>query len=123
MQWLPGGHWLLIQVYPFPWGIGILQPTGDLYILNAEQGTNRLVLKGGSFERFSVSPDGGQIAALDTAAFDENGKEGWNKLQDGTLFLIDVSTSKVTQSLPVRLPADPWAMVAPAYSPDGKKLV
>jgi hypothetical protein len=123
MQWLPGGHWLLVQVYPFPWGEGSLQPTGDLFLVNADQGTNKLVLKGGLFERLSIRPDGGQIAALDTAAFDENGMDNWDAIQDGKLYLIDVSSGKIKHSLPVRLPADPWAMIAPAYSPDGKRLV
>ncbi len=120
LEWLADTHRLLVQVYPEPSQQGALQPTGDLYLVDVEQRSSELLLQAGAYERISIRPDGGQIAALDTPAFNEEGDVDFDALQDGQLTLIDASTGTVTFRMPTRLHADPWAMIEPTYSPDGK---
>ena len=125
MEWLPGGHMLVAQVYPYPWGSGILQPTGPLYLVDAESGSSQQILPSGAYERYTIRPDGLQIAALDSGLFaaDRPGDQ-WDQevYQRGTLHLIDLPGGTVTRSIPVRLPADPWGFTDPVYSPDSTRL-
>jgi hypothetical protein len=121
LDWLPGGRWLLVQVFPTPAGTGILHPTGDLFLVDAETGAHQLLLGSGQYEYYSVRPDGRQIAAVDTAAWSEDGTANFDALQDGALILVDVPTQPdgQTRRLPVWLPDDVWAIRLPVYSPSG----
>ena len=119
MHWLPGGHWLLAEIYPVPWGEGKLQPTGDLFLINADTGAYQRILPGGTYEYYSIRPDGRQIAALDTAGLSEYGTWDPNAVQDGTLHVIDIPPSYKARSIPVHLTNNPWTISSPVYSQDG----
>lgn len=102
---LPEDHWLLVEVYPEPWAeMGCCLPGGDLYLVNAEMGEFHRILDATSYHFYSVRPDGRQIAALDL---------------DGRLYLVDVPPAGQPEPLSVRLPANPWLVGPPVYSPDG----
>jgi hypothetical protein len=122
MEWLPDGVRLLVQVYPYPWGVGVLQPAGPLYLVDAAEETNRLLLEGGDYEIYNIRPDGSQIAALDTEAITLTGEWAWERYQEGNLHLISTGPESSRRSLTIRLPNDPWAFMRPVYSPDGKRL-
>jgi hypothetical protein len=122
MQWLPGGHWLLVEVYPVPWGEGTLQPTGDLFLVNADTGLPQRLLKGGEYAYYSIRPDGKQIAVLSTAAMLHNGTMDHNAIQKGILHLIGVPPEGGTLHLQIRLTENPWTISPPVYSPDGSRM-
>jgi hypothetical protein len=122
LDWLPGGPWLLVTVVPEAAGTGILHPTGDLYLVNAETQTYQRLLQGGQYEYLSLRPDGRQIAALDTSTWSEDGTAKWEALQDGALIQIDIPPGPEPRRLPIRLPNDAWAIQPPIYSPDGARL-
>lgn len=115
MRWLesnlglPEDHWLLVEVHWEPWAeAGCCVPRGDLYLVKAETGETERILGAGSYYFYNVSPDGRQIAALD---------------MDGRLYLIDIPPADQEKPLSVRLPANPWLVFAPVYSPDGAHMV
>jgi hypothetical protein len=124
-EWLPGGHWLLVQVYPAPWGEGMVQPTGPLYLVDADAKVPaaRLILAAGSYEVSRVRPDGGQIAALDTAAFTSKGKIDFKQFQTGALDLISVAGTESRRLLPVKLSQDGFGLADPHYAPNGERMV
>ena len=122
LVWLPGGQQLLVQVFPYPWGEGILQPAGSLYLVDPAARTNHLLLGEGTYEIYSIHPNGHQIAALDTAAISPGGSWNYDRYQQGILHLIDLTPKIRVTSIPIRLPANPWAFVPPVYSPDGGHL-
>jgi hypothetical protein len=122
MEWLPGGHWLLAQLYPVPWSDGVLQPTGDLFLINADTGASQRILAGGNYEYYSLRPDGSQIAALDTAYISEFGTWNPEAMRDGKLYLIDIPPLNDPIILPVRHPNNAWALSAPDYSADGSQI-
>lgn len=124
MEWLPGGHRLLVQVYPYPSGTGILWPTGPLFMVDVDTGESRQILPGGAYERYAVRPDGKQIALLDSNVYMADGTVNWDveSLQQGALLLIDLESGAVTYNTPVRLPSDPWGYTNPVYAPDGSRV-
>lgn len=113
LRWLardqapPGDHWLLAQVYAEPWAEGCCLPGGDLYLLKAETGESHRIWEAGTYHFYSVRPDGGQIATLDV---------------DGRLYLLAVPPAGQPEPLALRLPANPWLVGPPLYSPDGAYL-
>jgi len=114
MRWLdsnlglPEDHWLLVEVHRELWAeAGCCVPRGDLYLVKAETGEYQRILEAGSYYFYNVSLDGRQIAALD---------------MDGRLYLIDIPPADQARSLSVRLPANPWLVFAPVYSPDGAHM-
>ncbi len=97
-------HWLLVEVYVEPWSEGgCCVPGGDLYLVKAETGESRRIMEAGLYTFYSIRPDGRQIAALN---------------MDGLLYLIDVALADQVETLSVQLPANPWLVFPPAYSPD-----
>jgi Tol biopolymer transport system component len=123
MHWLPGGHFLLVQIYPRPWGEGTLQPTGDLYLLDADTSSPQLLLKGGEYAYYSFRPDGKGIAALSTAGMQAGETFDYNRIQEGTLHLMSVPLDSGIRDLELRLTENPWTISAPKYSPDGYHIV
>ncbi len=104
----PEDHWLLVEVHWELWAeAGCCVPRGDLYLVKAETGEYQRILEAGSYYFYNVRPDGRQIAALD---------------MDGRLYLIDIPPADQEKPLSVRLPANPWLVFAPAYSPDGAHM-
>jgi hypothetical protein len=114
IRWLEGnleqpeGHWLLVEVYREPWAeAGCCVPGGDLYLVKAETGEYERILEAASYYFYNVRPDGRQIAALD---------------MDGQLYLIDIPPAEEINPISVRLPANPWLVFAPLYSPDSAHM-
>jgi hypothetical protein len=113
MRWLQSdsglaqGHWLLVEVFPEPWGEGCCGPRGDLYLVNVETGGFQRILEGEEYHFYSARPNGRQVAALD---------------MEGRLYLIEVPPAGKVEPLEFDLPGNPWLAGPPSYSPDGAYL-
>jgi len=122
LEWLPGGYYLIVQVNPVPWGEGVPQPTGDIFLVSAKDGSVEMILPAGGYEYFSIAPDGNQLAFMDSKYLTEIGSWDQNALQDGKIILVDIPA--LTRSeFQIFLPSNPWSFTAPIYSPDGNFTV
>jgi hypothetical protein len=122
IQWVPERNYLIVQVFPVPWGEGIPQPTGDLFLVNADNGEVQLLVEGGDYEYYNISPAGDQVAFMDTGYITDTGLNYENTARDGKITMVDIPSLN-KEEFPIPLSNSPWSFAAPNYSPDSRYIV